>query len=29
MFIMAEVLIALGLKQELKAVVEKGSAETA
>jgi uncharacterized membrane protein YGL010W len=29
MFIMAEVLIALGLKQELKAVVEESSAETA
>jgi uncharacterized membrane protein YGL010W len=29
MFIMAEVLMALGLKQELKAVVDKGSTETA
>jgi uncharacterized membrane protein YGL010W len=29
MFIMAEVLMALGLKQDLKAAVEKGSAETA
>jgi len=29
MFIMAETLIALGLKQDLKAAIERGSAETA